>query len=109
MAETKKTKEKEQTSCTDNNCPIHGNISLRGRTFTGKVLKDIFQKTANVEWEKRKFVSKYARYEKSRTRVKAHSSSCLDIKKGDTVKIMESRPISKTKNFVIIEKIIKEK
>lgn len=121
MAEHKKTEENsgkkssEQTkeikapqtkdNCKDLNCPDHGTISLRGRTFEGIVLKNIFQKTATVEWERRNFVKKYERYEKRRTRVKAHCPQCLDIKKGDIVKIMESRPISKTKKFIIIQKI----
>lgn len=106
MAENKKTeKVKEENNCKDNNCPIHGNISLRGRTFEGLVIKNPFQKTATIEWERRKFVKKYERYEKKRTRVKAHSPTCLDIKKGNKVKIMESRPISKTKKFVIMQKI----
>jgi small subunit ribosomal protein S17 len=122
MAELKKTEEKhgskssEQTKetkapqvkengCKDLNCPTHGRVSLRGRTFEGIVLKNIFQKTATVEWERRNFVKKYERYEKRRTRVKAHCPQCLNISKGDKVKIMESRPISKTKKFIIIQKI----
>ena len=63
------------------------------------------QDTATVEWPRRKYVSKYERYEKARTRVKAHNPKEIDAKKGDIVKLMECRPISKTKHFIIIEKI----
>ena len=42
---------------------------------------------------------------KKRTRLHAHNPSCIDAKEGDTVKIMECRPLSKTKKFVVIEKI----
>lgn len=104
-AEAKTESVKANTACDDKHCPIHGHLSLRGRTFEGRIIKNIFQKTATVEWERRKFVPKYERYEKRRTRVKAHASICVEVKKGDLVKIMESRPISKTKKFVIIQKM----
>ena len=67
------------------------------------------QKTAIVEWERKQFLSKYERYEKRRSRVKAHSPSCIGAQDGDIVKIMECRPLSKTKNFVIVEILGKEK
>jgi small subunit ribosomal protein S17 len=38
-----------------------------------------------------------------RTRVKAHNPESIDAKEGDTVRIAETRPLSKTKNFVVIE------
>jgi len=82
-------------------------IKTRGRTFTGIVVEAKMQNTATVEWPRRKYVSKYERYEKLRTRVKAHNA--IDAKKGDVVKISECRPISKTKHFTIIEKIRHER
>lgn len=73
--------------------------TTRGRTFTGKVVSDKMTKTVTVEWERRKYVPKYQRYEKRRTRIKAHNE--MGAKKGDTVEIQETRPISKTKNFIV--------
>lgn len=67
------------------------------------------QETATIEWPRRKYVTKFERYEKSRTRIKAHNPKTIDAKKGDIVKIMECRPISKTKHFIIIEKVGHEK
>ena len=67
------------------------------------------QKTATVEFERRSFISKYERYEKKRTRIKAHNPECLGAKDGDIVRISECRPLSKTKTFVIIENLGKEK
>lgn len=96
---------KPEAKCEDKYCPFHSNIAVRGRVFTGTVVSDVFQKTVSVEWQRRRFVSKYERYEKRRTKVRAHSTPCIEIKKGDTVNIMESRPISKTKKFIIVEKI----
>ncbi|MDD9953978.1 MAG: 30S ribosomal protein S17 [Candidatus Woesearchaeota archaeon] len=74
-------------------------LSTRGRTFTGTVVSDKMAKTVTVEWPRRKYVKKYQRYEKRRTRVKAHDE--LGAKKGDRVEIMETRPLSKTKHFIV--------
>ncbi len=83
------------------------NLSTRGRRFTGIVISDKMTKTVTVEWERRKFVKKYERYEKRRTRIKAHNPEEVDAEKGDVVVIEETRPISKTKNFVVT-KIVKK-
>ena len=77
----------------------------RGRTFTGDVVAARMQLTAIVEWQRRKYVSKYERFENRRTRVKVHNPPSIDAKKGDIVKIVECRPISKTKKFIITEKL----
>src|SRR5574341_1265224 len=84
-------------------------IRTRGRTFTGVVVDAKMQTTATVEWPRRKYVSKYERYMTSRTRVKAHNPQSIDAKKGDIVKLIECRPISKTKHFIIVEKVGHEK
>jgi small subunit ribosomal protein S17 len=83
--------------------PFYGSIKLRGRTFQGIVVSDKMQKTATIEWPRRKFNKKYERFEMRRSRVKAHNPESINAKTGDTVKIAETRPLSKTKNFVIIE------
>lgn len=83
-------------------------ISTRGRTFTGTVIRDKMSKTVTVEWERRKYIPKYERYEKRRTRVKAHNPENINAKEGDIVKIKETRPLSKTKNFIVIEIVDKK-
>ena len=90
-------------TCADKHCPTHGALLPRGRSFRGTVTS-AFQKTAKVTWAHLHKVKKYERYETKRSKVKAHVPDCMAIKPGDNVKIMECRPISKTKNFVIIEK-----
>ena len=82
-------------------------LSTRGRTFTGIVISDKMTRTVTVEWERRKFIKKFERYEKRRTRIKAHNPDEINAEKGDTVMIEETRPISKTKNF-LVKKIIKK-
>ena len=99
---------KPKVDCKDRHCPFHGTLKVRGRTFTGEVIKSGMHKTVTVEWPRLFFIPKYERFEKKRTRVKAHNPECMKAKKGDKVKIMESRPISKTKNFVVIEVIKNE-
>ena len=79
-------------------------LSTRGRTHTGTVISNKMSKTVTVEWERRRYVPKYQRYEKRRTRVKAHDE--LGAKIGDVVEIIETRPISKTKNF-LVTKVVK--
>ncbi|MAE13728.1 30S ribosomal protein S17 [Candidatus Woesearchaeota archaeon] len=90
-------------TCTDNNCPFHGTLGVHGRQFVGRVISDKMTKSVTVEWERRKFIPKYERYAKARSRVKAHNPLCLNAKQGDTVRVMETRPLSKTKNFVVIK------
>lgn len=76
-------------------------ISMRGRTFKGIVTSDKMASTVSVEWERSKYVPKYERYEKRKSKVKAHNPASIDAKKGDFVEIKETRPISKTKSFIV--------
>ena len=80
-------------------------LSTRGRTFQGTVTSNRMAKTVTVEWQRRKYVPKYQRYEKRKTSVKAHDE--IGVKMGDIVEIVETRPISKTKNF-LVTKVIKD-
>jgi len=101
--------EAPKQSCADVKCPFHGNLSTRGRQFMGTVTSTKTRKTAIVEFERLHFLKKYERYEKRRTKLKAHNPECINAKDGDIVKVMECRPLSKTKNFVIIHKLGVEK
>jgi len=49
------------------------------------------------------FVPKYDRYMKRRSRVPAHVSPCVEVAVGDSVRIAETRPLSKTKAHVVVE------
>ena len=98
-----------ESKCNDDNCPFHGRLKCRGRTFVGTIISAKMQKTVTVNWERRHFLKKYERYEKRESKVKAHNPACINAHDGDIVKIMECRPLSKTKNFVIVEVLGKEK
>lgn len=95
-------------NCNDMNCPFHGNLKCRGRTFLGTVISAKMHKTVVVEWSRTIHLPKYERYEKKRTKIKAHNPTCLNAKEGNVVKISECRPLSKTKNFVVIQIMGKE-
>ena len=92
-------------SCEDKHCSFHGGLKLRGREFVGTVVKASAQKTAVVQWQRLFYLPKYERYEKRRSKLQVHNPACINAKVGDKVRIIESRPISKTKNFVIVEKL----
>jgi len=102
-------KKKNAGKCDDRNCPIHGNINPRGRDFTGIVIGTNMTKTATVEWTYRLFAPKYERSETRKSKVHAHNPLCINAQVGDVVQIMETRPLSKTKNFVITKKLRKER
>lgn len=105
---SKKTSSRNKKECNDVNCPFHGSLSTRGRTFEGKVTKARMRKTVIVEWERKHKIPKYERYEMRTSRVKAHVPSCMEVNEGDFVRIKECRPLSKTKRFVVVEKLKNE-
>jgi small subunit ribosomal protein S17 len=80
-------------------------IRLHGKEFVGIVKSDRANKTVSVEWVRRRLVRKFERYEKRYSRVYAHNPEAISARQGDTVRVKESRPLSKTKNFVVIEVI----
>jgi len=96
---------KPKASCTSVTCPWHGHLRVRGRVFEGRVVSDKSPATVVVQWDYLQYVPKYERYARRRTRLAAHNPACISAKEGDTVRIAECRPLSKTKTFVVIEKV----
>ena len=94
-----------EEACSDANCPFHGSLSVRGQTLEGTVASTDMEKTVVVEREYDVRVPKYDRYMKRRSRVPAHAPPCLDLAEGDRVRIAETRPLSKTKSHVVVERI----
>ena len=78
------------------------------RKMVGVVIKDKMDKTIVVEVEKFLKHPKYHKFIKSKVRYKAHdeTNSC---KIGDEVMIMEVRPVSKDKRWLVKEIVKKEK
>lgn len=77
--------------------------SVRGDVFVGKIVSAKSAKTVTVERPIIHWVKKYERYKKLKSRVKAHNPEWVNAKEGDTVRIGETRKISKTKSFIVME------
>lgn len=92
--------------CTGKDCPTHGHLKVRGRTFEGRVINKK-HKRITIEFERMIYVRKYERYAKSRTKIHARLPTCMedDINMGDFIKVQECRPLSKIIHFVVIGKI----
>jgi small subunit ribosomal protein S17 len=91
-----------EKECNDRNCPFHGTISVRGTVFVGKVRSAKARRTAIVEREFKRKIPKYERSERRISKFYAHNPDCISADEGNTVIIGETRPISKTKHFVIL-------
>ncbi|HUZ18686.1 MAG TPA: 30S ribosomal protein S17 [Spirochaetia bacterium] len=72
------------------------------RVFTGKVVSDKMTKTIVVEISSRKLDRLYKKYVTKSRRVKAHDEK-NDAHIGDTVRIIEARPMSKEKHWRLQE------
>lgn len=83
---------------------MESNDSTRGRRVEviGQVVSDKMDKTISVVTYRMVRHNKYGKYIKKTTVMKAHDEKNL-AKVGDTVKIFESRPLSKTKRWVLAE------
>lgn len=76
------------------------------KTFQGVIVSDKMMKTrvVRVEWSKKH--DKYQKVLRTASKFKAHDEK-NETKTGDIVKIMETRPLSKDKRWVIQEVIRK--
>ncbi len=106
MAKIKKANKKEKPSCSDKQCPIHGNLKVRGRTFKGEIVRK-FSRRLVIEFERYIYVPKYERYIVKKTKIHARIPFCMKdkINVGDYVEIKECRPLSKIIHFVVTRKI----
>ncbi len=91
--------------CTDERCPFHGELPVRGQTLEGTIASTEMDRTVVVEREYEVHVPKYDRYMKRRSRIPAHHPPCLDLAEGDQVRIATTRPLSKTKHHVVVARL----
>ena len=73
---------------------------LGGRTFTGIVVSDKMDKTRVVQVESFSKHPKYGKFLRTSKKFKAHDEANA-THTGDKVTIIECRPISKDKHFII--------
>ncbi|ASS49856.1 MAG: 30S ribosomal protein S17 [Bacteroidota bacterium] len=74
----------------------------------GTVTSDKMEKSIVVAVERKVKHPKYGKFVKKTTKFVAHDET-NDCKIGDTVKIMETRPLSKNKNWRLVEIIERAK
>lgn len=91
-----------ETACTDEHCPFHGKLPVRGQLLEGVVVSTRMQRTAVVEREYLRYLQKFERFEKRTRRMNVHAPPCLGLSVGDRVTVMECRPLAKTVHFVIV-------
>ena len=78
------------------------------RQLTGKVVSDKMDKTVVVAIERRVPHPVYGKMVTKTTRLKAHDEA-NSAKVGDTVRIVETRPLSKDKRWRLLEIVEREK
>ena len=75
---------------------------MRGKLLSGIVISAKARKMVVVSREYPHLVTKYQRYERSRSQVHAYLPECIEVAEGDSVTIAECRPLSKTVSFIVI-------
>jgi small subunit ribosomal protein S17 len=76
------------------------------RTLTGKVISDKMDKTITIKVERQVKHPLYGKFIKRSTKVHAHDES-NECKMGDTVTVVECRPLSKSKSWQLVEVVEK--
>lgn len=76
------------------------------RVLKGVVVSDKMDKTITILIETHKMHAKYGKRVKYAKKYKAHDENNM-AKKGDIVTIMETRPLSATKHFRLVEVVSK--
>lgn len=76
--------------------------TVRGRSVVGRVVSSRMDRTITVLVERREPHPLYRKYVRRSTRLHAHDedNACNE---GDTVRIQECRPLSKTKSWRLVE------
>lgn len=92
-----------KSECSDKHCPFHGKITVRGKTFEGKVVSSKARKMVVIQRESPVYLDKFKRYARSKNTIHAFSPTCIPLAEGDIVLAAECRPISKSVSFVVVE------
>ncbi|VVB65424.1 30S ribosomal protein S17 [Candidatus Gugararchaeum adminiculabundum] len=105
MAKKKEAKKEgaDEGSCGDINCFRHGELPTRGAVLEGEVVSDKGKRTVIVERELVQYVPKYERSARTHSRIPAHNPDCIGAKLGDLVHIAETRKISSTKAWTVVD------
>ncbi len=91
--------------CNDKKCYKHGDLKVRGERLQGKVVSAKSRNTVVIERDRTQFFPKYQRWAKERSHMSAHNPPCINAKVGDMVTVAETRKLSKTKAWTVLEVI----
>ncbi len=89
--------------CNDKKCFMHSNVSVRGGRMEGVVVSSKAKNTVIIERPLIKFLSKYKRWARECSHIVAHNPVCIQAKAGDHVVVGETRKLSKTKAWTVLE------
>lgn len=81
-------------------------VETQARTATGKVVSDKMDKSIVVLVERTERHPLYGKYVRRSTKLHAHDES-NECQVGDTVKVVECRPYSKTKTWKLVQVVEK--
>ncbi len=95
--------------CNDKKCYKHGKpkVKVRGERLIGRIISTKGKNTAIIERAVTKKLRKYQRWAKERSRIPAHNPPCIAAEVGDKVIVGETKKLSKTKAWTVLE-IIEE-
>lgn len=82
--------------------PTPAALRNQRQTVIGTVVSDKMQKTVVVEIDRLTRHHGYSKMVRRKTRVKAHDEANAS-REGDTVRLMETRPLSKDKRWRVVE------
>ena len=94
---------KQEPDKSDMKNPFNGTLSIRGKLFEGRVVKNKAKNTVVIQKESPVYFSKFKRYARSKNSIHAHVPSNLEVKDGDMVIAAECRPLAKSVSFVVVE------
>lgn len=80
---------------------MSGSVRGNRKVVIGQVLSDRMQKTITVETQRQVRDPRYGKYVRRTTRMYAHDEKG-EAKIGDSVEIVEARPLSKTKRWRLV-------
>ena len=82
------------------------NVESQSRTATGKVVSDKMDKSITVLVERTEKHPLYGKFIRRSTKLHAHDEN-NECRIGDTVKVVETRPYSKTKSWNLVQVVEK--
>lgn len=91
---------------TEQNQPKQDKASQEVGTVTGRVTSNKMDKSITVVVERRIRHAKYGKMIRRSTKLHAHDENNV-CQEGDIVRIKETRPLSKTKNWTLIDVVEK--